>query len=539
MSKSVKTEYSLRRMNKVLASLILALIAAPLQAEMPMDAPKLVVGITVDQLRTDYLQMMQRYFGEKGFKRLMNGGVMYETMTFDFPNVDRSSATATIYTGTYPSYHGIISNTFYNVANKRVESILYDPNKMGNYTDEMVSPKNILTSTVCDELKIASDGISRVFSVAPSFEQAILGGGHAANSVFWIDDANGKWASSTHYTDIPIYIEQINTQSSLSKRIDTMIWVPTRPITDYTAMPYQNKDFLFKHIFGRAKHEKYSFFKTSALVNPEITAVASAFIEEGALGQQMFPDFLNVAYSAASYRDKSIQEYSLEIQDTYIRLDRELGKLLDLIDRKIGLQNAVVFLTSTGYFNGEGKELGTFQVPSGEFYPKRAVALLNMYLMAIYGQGDWVEGYHNRQIFLNRKLISDKLIDIQDIQTKAAEFIIQMTGVQDVTTSHNLLHDNWNNRVDDIRRGYHRKLSGDLLIEIQPGWEIVYEDVANTRDYVRNNAIESPLFFFGKNIKPAHIIRPVKATAVAPTVARILRIRSPNAADNFSLPELR
>ena len=127
---------------------------------------------------------------------------------------------------------------------------------------------------------------------------------------------------------------------------------------------------------------------------------------------------------------------------------------------------------------------------------------------------------------------------MEEIQTRAAEFIIQMTGVQDVVTSYLLLHGQWNNRIDAVRRGYHRKLSGDLLLEIQPGWEIVYENIDNTRDYVRANAIPAPLFFFGKNIKPQHVMRPVKATAIAPTVARILRIRSPNAALESALPEI-
>ena len=525
-------------MNKVIASLLLALIAAPLAAQTSGDIPKLVVGITVDQLRTDYLQMMQHLFSEKGFKRLMNEGLMYENVTFDFPNPDRASATASIYTGTYPSYNGIPSNTLYNITRKRVESVLFDISKMGNYTDETVSAQNLLTSTISDELKIASDGFSAVYSIAPTFEQAILSAGHAANSAFWFNEANGKWATSTYYNDIPAYIDVANRENSLSERIDTLSWRPLLPISRYTGLPYLTQDFLFKHVFSKYKQQKYSLFKRSGLINEEVTRMARTFIENGGLGSHSLPDMLNVGYSAANFQDKSIQEYSLEIQDTYVRLDRELGQLLDLIDKKIGLKNTVIFLTSTGYFNGEGKEAGVFNVPAGEFYPKRATALLNMYLMAIYGQGDWVEGYHNREIFLNHKLITDKQIPLEEIQTRAAEFIIQMTGVQDVVTSYLLLHGQWNNRIDAVRRGYHRKLSGDLLLEIQPGWEIVYENIDNTRDYVRANAIPAPLFFFGKNIKPQHVMRPVKATAIAPTVARIFRIRSPNAALESALPEI-
>lgn len=525
-------------MKKVLTSLILVLTAARLQAQAPADMPKLVVGITVDQLRTDYLKMMQHAFSEKGFKRLMNSGILYENMVYDFPGTGRAASTACIYTGTFPWYNGIISDNRYNPENRRIESILFDPEKMGNYTSETVSPKNLLTSTISDELKIASNGLSDIYAVAPFYEQAIISGGHAANAVFWIDDTNGKWATSTYYKDIPWYVEQYNIASSLSERIDTIEWNPLKPVGDYKASRYFSPDFTFRYIFSKAREARFRQFKESGLINEEVNRLVETFFKYGTLGQRQFPDFLGIGYSAANFRNKSVQEGSLEIQDTYLRLDRDLGALLDMIDRKVGLRNTLIFLTSTGHFSGEGKEAGLFNVPAGEFYPKRAVALLNMYLMAIYGQNNWVEGYHDRQIYLNRKLIADQSVDLREIQTKAAEFIIQMTGVQDVVTSHQLLHGNWNNRIDAMRKGYHRKLSGDLLLEIQPGWEIVYEDANSTREYVRNNFIPAPLIFFGWDIKPARIHREIRAEQIAPTVTRILRIRSPNAAETNALPEI-
>lgn len=526
--------------NRVITSLIVVFTAVPLNAQQTatVSQPKLIVGITIDQLRTDYLQMMFHAFGNKGFKRLMNEGLMYENVSFEIPNVDRSSSTAIIYTGTTPSYNGVVGNTFYNTTKKRVEPILFDASKMGNYTDETLSPKNILTSTICDELKIASDGKSAVFSIAPNSDQAIIGGGHAANAAFWIDNASGKWASSTYYRDIPMYVEEYNISKSLPFQVGSLSWTPLLPASGYTYIPGLSDDFSFKYMFDKPKEGGFVRFKTSGLVNGEVNRLAFTFFNSGILGKGAYPDMLNIGYSATNYQEKTVQECSIEIQDIYLRLDQALGQLLDQIDQKIGLKNCVIFVTSTGYFKCEGREVGSFNIPTGEFYPKRAVSLLNMYLMAVYGQANWVEGYHDRQIFLNRKLIADRLMNIDEIQTKAAEFVIQMTGIQDVITSHQLLHGNWNNRIDDARKGYHRKLSGDLLLEIQPGWDIVSENGSGSRDYVRLNAISSPLFFFGKDIKPERIKREIKATEIAPTVARILRIRSPNAADAKILPEL-
>ena len=518
---------------------MLALLAAPAGAQLPGgDMPRLVVGITVDQLRTDYLQMMQRLFGERGFRRLMNSGLMYDQVTFDFPCPDRASATASIYTGTTPSYNGIPSNTLYSVDRRRVESVLFDVSQKGLTGEAAFSPRNLLTSTLSDELKIASNGFSAVYSVAPTAEQAILSAGHAADGALWFNEATGKWVTSAYYNDLPPCAAPANGKGDVTHRIDTMSWRPLLPLSRYTGLPYQTQNFLFRHVFSKYRHLKYSLFKRSALMNEEVTRVACLVLENGRLGTRSVPDLLNVGYSVCSFQEQPVQEYSLEMQDTYVRLDREIALLLDAVDRKVGLDNTVIFLTSTGCFSGRGKEPAQFNVPAGEFYPKRATALLNMYLMAIYGQGDWVEGYHNREIFLNRKLIEDRQILLSEIQNRAAEFVIQMTGVQDVVTSHLLLHGQWNNRIDAVRRGYHRKLSGDLLLEIQPGWEIVYEDVENTRDYVRDNAVPAPLFFFGKNIKPQHVARPVKATEVAPTVSRLLRIRSPNGSKEPALPEL-
>ena len=228
----------------------------------------------------------------------------------------------------------------------------------------------------------------------------------------------------------------------------------------------------------------------------------------------------------------------MELQDTYVRLDRDIARLLDEIDKKVGLANTVVFLTSTGYFKGEAKESPIYNIPSGEFYPRRAVSLLNVYLMALYGQGDWVIGYQNRQIFLNRKLIKERDIDADEMRNRAASFLIQMTGVQDVYTSQRLLLSNGTDRVAAMRNGYYPKLSGDLVLDLCPGWEVVYEDANDTREYVRVNAVPAPCFILAHDVKPVRITSPVRATAIAPTVSRLLRIRSPNGSADAPLSEI-
>ena len=453
-------------MNRLLTSLIVVLAAANLNAQQMAELPKLVVGITVDQLRGDYLQYLYQAFGEKGFKRLMRDGAFYENVNFDFDNPDCASAMATIFTGAYPYYNGIISNSIFNPSTLRVESVMHDLKFMGNFTNQTVSPAGILTSTLTDELKSASNGFSQVYAFAPNMEQALISGGHAANGAFWIDDINGKWATSTYYKDVPWYIDRYNRNEGLDKRIDDAEWTPMLSVSEYKFIPYLSGDWSFKHKFNRIRKDQYRQFKTSALVNDEINKIVELFLKNSAIGQKKNPDFLSITYNAGTYLNGSVQQYSLETQDTYLRLDKNIGALLDMIDKTVGLNNAFIFLTSTGNFNTEIKPAEKYNIPTGEFHPKRCAALLNTYLMAIYGSENWVLGYHNQQIYLNRRLIENKKVDLHEIQIKAAEFVVQFSGVQDVVTSHQLLHGNWNEKINEYKNGFHRKLSGSLVSKI-------------------------------------------------------------------------
>ena len=407
-------------MNKLLTSLIVVLATANLNAQQISELPKLVVGITVDQLRSDYLHYLYNAFGEKGFKRLIEGGILYDNVSFDFHEPDRASAMATIFTGAYPYQHGIISNSFFNPSTMRIESILDDQKFMGNSTWETYSPRNILTSTISDELKVASGGKSKVFSFAPYADQAIISAGHSANGAYWIEDKNGQWASSTFYKDFPYFLDRYNRLDGLSKRIDETNCEPMLPVSAYKFIPYFSGDWSFKRNFSKLKKDKYEIYKTSGVVNDEINRVVELFLKEEKLGTGNTPDFLNVSYNAAPYSNGIEQDYAIEIQDTYLRLDDNIGKLLDAIDKSVGLQNTFIFLTSTGALNNESTPSANFDIPTGEFHPQRCAALLNTYLMDIYGSNNWGTGNHNQQIYLDHKLIEEHKIDINDIQTKAA-----------------------------------------------------------------------------------------------------------------------
>lgn len=504
------------------------------------QVPKMVVCITVDQLRGDYIEYFYQTFGERGFKRLMNDGLVYQNIRFEFSDIDQASAFATIFTGANPVFHGVHHSHIYDFEKEKEVSILNDPEYLGNYTPQNYSPKALISSTIGDELKIASKGRSDVFAIAPDAEAAILSAGHAANGAFWIDNYNGKWATTTYYKGIPWYVDRYNNgPEALSARLTTMTWAPSLSLDRYNALPYVLDELPFKYTFNEKTANVYLNLKTSPFINKEINRLAKQFLEYGAFGTRSCPDMLAVTYYAGNYRPLMGKEYNREIQDLYYQLDKDIEELLDAIDKKVGLQNTLIVFTGSGYFRSEEEYSEGLTLGGGNFHPKRCIALLNMYLMAIYGQDqNWVTGYYNNQIYLNRKAIENAKISLPEIQGKAADFVQEFSGVQLVTTDRALLNGDWNEGTAKFRNGTHHLGRGDLIIELQPGWRIDFDNPGEKVKLIRNNAVLTPLIFFGNGVKPQRVNREVKATEIASSITHVLRIRPPNASEKLPLFEL-
>ena len=521
-------------MNKWIAPLIAIFTVTGLHAQQPGSAPKLVVSIVVDQLREDYLHYFSSTFGEKGFKRLMNEGLVYHSVEFGFPNVDEASSIASIYTGTYPYYNGITGNSKYDLSKNREVSIVADENYLGNYTNERLSPLALQAGTLGDELKIASQGRSKIYTIAPHASQAILSGGRYADGSFWLDNYNGKWATTTYYKDVPSYVERYNATLAIGNFPDKE-W--TQSHSHYIGFPYTKRSVPFAYTFGKSDNDRFIKIKQTSLINAEITNLAVQFLESAGLGNSKDPDLLALTYYGGNYTlGEESEEYSYEIQDIYYRLDKELEKVFDAIERKVGLKHTLVVLMSSGYYDSL-HQLPTGYKAQGEFYPNRCTALLNMYLMAKYGQGNWVNIYYKNQIYLNKKLAEEKQIQWADLVQDAAEFVSQFSGVQDVTTAGKWMI-NDTGRSAYFRRGMNTKLSGDIFVELQPGWAVVDDNSKNNKECKRNGNIPAPLFFFGNYITKENIYRTIKVTEIAPTLAFILRIRPPNGSNERPLPEL-
>lgn len=524
-------------MKGLLTSLITVLTFTGLQAQPLSSSPKLVVGLTIDQLRTDYLEAFSSLYGEKGFKRLWKEGRVFCNAQYTFNNVDRASAIAAIYSGTTPSMNGIIANRWMDISTLRSVNSVDDTAFMGYYTDENSSPAQLLTSTIADELKIATQSKGMVYAVAPFRDAAIFAAGHAGNGAFWLNDNTGKWCGTTYYGEFPWWMNQYNDRNAIDFRIADITWTPVHPREKYTFLP-EWRDTDFKYKFDDDRKNKFRRLITSPFVNDEVNSLTKELLDKSTIGTDDITDLLSLTYYGGNYAHKTSRECAMELQDTYVRLDQSIATLLEMLEKKIGLHNVVFFITSTGYVDSEASDPGSYRIPGGEFHLNRCAALLNMYLMATYGDGQYVEAHYDQQIYLNHKLIEQKQLNLIEIQEKAAEFLIQFSGVNEVYSANRLLLGAWTPEIHRIRNSFHRKRSGDLLIDVLPGWTIINENGSENK-IVRHAYIPTPLIFMGYSVKPAIIQTPVTIDHIAPTLAHLMRIRAPNACTATSITDLR
>lgn len=501
--------------------LFYATIAGAFAQERP-SVPRLVVGITIDKLRSDYLQAFAPLYGDEGFKKLLNEGQVYTNVQYPFTGIDRASAITTLATGTTPYNHGIIAEQWLDRKSLHTIFCVDDQNFKGFNTNDCSSAKNIRVSTIGDELKVASNGKAHVYSIAPNREAAVLAAGHAADWAMWIDTNTGKWAGTTYFGKEPLWLN--NVVNNNTSRIPGLKWTPTYTLNYNYYLASEQKEFnrIFK---GESAIRQY---KNSALVNADITAAAKQCIYSNDVATDITTDYLSLCYYAGNFDSKSISETTTELQDTYIRLDLEIAELLKTIDKTIGLDKTLIYITSTGYDDTPNDELSKFNIPSGTFAINRCAALLNMYLVAIYGQGKYVEAYFGNQIYLNHSLLEQKHIKLNEVLDCCNDFLFQFQGVRDVFTSQRIIQGALTPGIKEIHEGFNTNCSGDIMIHVEPGWTLVNED-SGSKQMQRDSFLEFPLIFFGYGLKAETIKTPVTTDCIAPTIAHHIRIRAPNA----------
>ena len=481
---------------------------------------RLVLSINVDQLRSDFLFEFEGLYSDGGFKRLLSQGKVYSNAYYAFEHIDRASATATLMTGTNPYVNGIVGEKWLDRSSPRIVGCVDDSKQTGLYTNAGVSPAKLKAVTLADELKVATRGKAKVCAIAPDCDVAVMSGGHAADVVLWKNDDTGYWCSSSYYGEFPSWAADMN------KRIvgRGSRWEPYFPPEIYD-------NFGEKH----PKSFKYSFnggndirqYKTSACINDEVNEMVLACLHRGSIGLDNITDFLSVTYYAGNYENQPMENRPLEVQDIYTRLDRNISKLLDAVDRRIGLENVLISFSSTGYVvEGDALYNEAYRLPSGEVHIDRVAVLLNVYLSAVFGKAQYVDGYYDSQLYINRRVIESMKLDNNDVMSHAVEFLKSMEGVEDVFTIYRL-GGLLSKELQYVKNGYNAACSGDIWLRLMPGWKMA-KDTASASNLVRRNSVFFPVIIMSDGVEPTIVETMTPANIVAHELARILRIRRPN-----------
>jgi hypothetical protein len=532
-------------------------IKAQSQAYIPPEKPKLVIGIVVEQLRYDQLEKIIGILPEDGIRKLINEGTYYKNASFSYLLSQAAPGYATISTGTDPSYHGLTSDNWYNLFNDQVIYCVQDPKSSpvgGSFEAGLFSPANLLASTFADELEMATCGQAKVYGIGVRDMAAIITAGHSADGAYWYDDKTGTWMSSTYYTSaLPGWLMDFNA----SMRPETYLsgtWTTLKDPSTYpgcgkdtskfergfdsqTWFPY-DLDKLSKKNKPASQRRDYGLLRETPFADDFTTDLAIRLIENEGLGQDDVVDFLSISYSAEDYIGHRFGPSSVEATDAIVRLDRNISRLLDEVNSKIGKKNVLIYFVAAHGVSEIPAVLESNRIPSGYFKLNQSLQLLRSYLNAVYGQGEWIKGFHDNQIFLNRTLIEDANISLEEMQRKVARFMVQFSGIANAvpcsvietgTFSEGLL-EKMSNSISPQR-------SGDVMIVLNPGWVEKGDDVTNHNSPYEYD-LHVPLIWYGWTTNKALVTRKVDIKDIAVTLSDLCKVSLPNSANGNPLTEL-
>lgn len=538
--------------------LLLVTICFQSSAQSPEDRPKLVVGIVVDQMRQEYLYRFSDKFGQKGLKRLMNDGFMVKNAHYNYMPTVTGPGHASVYTGTTPAVHGIIGNEFYDKKSRKFVNCVEDANQkiVGTATAEGdVSPWRLLSSTVTDELKLFTQKRSKVIGISFKDRGAVLPAGHLADAAYWYDGKSGKFISSTFYmSKLPDWLTKFNDQN-LAEKYLSQDWNTLLPINQYVESgpddtPYERKfsgqeksTFPYKTSQLRVKGS-YEFLSNTPFADDYLTELAKSAIVNEKMGKHDVTDFLCISYSATDAVGHRTGPNSVEVEDMYLRLDKNIEDLLAHLDKEVGNGNYTLFLTADHAVADVPQYLKDNKLPSGYFSDGQLESKLNEYLGMYYPGKKYIENISNGQIFLNHDAFNqdpksagiDKIVVTEVI----GRYLMTIDGVANYFNEATIRDGDYNEGgiKGFIIRGYNPRRSGDIAFALEPGWFDAVSVQGTTHGSSYSYDTHVPMLFFGKGIKKGSSVRYHPITDIAPTISALLQIKFPSGATGQPITEI-
>lgn len=522
--------------------LTLSIIFSPGLFSQTLERPKLVVGIVIDQMRYDYLYRYWDKYSATGFKRLMNEGFFCKNANYNYVPTYTAPGHASIYTGTTPAVNGIIANDWYDVTKGRIIYCVTDEHaeSVGSKDEEgKRSPVNLMTTTITDELRLATHMKSKVIGIALKDRSAVLPAGHLANASYWYDGSTGNFISSSYYMkELPRWLQEFNNRK-LPKKYLGEDWKTLLPIDEYTesiADDYAYETVLKgeqKPVFPHRLPDLMKgnggldLIRMTPFGNSLLKDFAIETIESENMGKSTVTDFIAVSFSSTDYIGHAYGPNSIEAEDAYLRLDKDISDLLDFINTRIGKNNMLVFLTADHGAMQIPAYLESLHIPAGYINEGQLKDTLNNYLMKEYGVS-LVSEYINQQVYLDHQVIEAKKLSLPDIQEKAAAFLRKLPKVNEVLTATVLNRTQFTEGARSLmQRGFNGKRSGDILVNYIPGYGN-YHATGTSHGAPYSYDTHVPLFFYGWGIKPGSTSEPVVIPDIAATLATLLNIQFPS-----------
>lgn len=497
--------------------------------------PRLVVQIVVSSMRADDIDRYAANFCDGGFLRLQRGGTSFSESRYDYQQTTTPVSLATITTGAQPSTHGVIGTRWRDYVENQVVELI--KGKGG------ISPCNLIAPTLGDALTLGSPE-SCIVTVAADPVSAVVMAGRTGHT-FWMDNIRCNWTTSAWYdAELPEWIQQFNRErfnlsyfhDSWNTLLDKEKYLNTRH-HDITLQP-------------QSKQEKREKARTSELTltedldrmlytpagNTATLGFAKLAVAQYKLGRDATPDLLNICLDAPRRISEAYGPESVEVEDMYYRLDKDLEDFLTFLDAQAGDGNVLVVLTSD---HGTSPSYDAGERTCDRFNMRQFEVIINSFLNVRYGVGKWLLEYEDKCIYLDHNLIYERGLDLAAVQNEVAIFAMQFRGVSHALSATAM-------RTSYFGSGYARKMqnsfyprrSGDVILNFIPGWIEERDRCRSVSGSMYGYDTNVPLLFYGRGMVAQRINNAVDMTSVAPTLARILGIREPAASEGTVLEDI-
>lgn len=507
--------------------------------------PKLVVGIVVDQMRYDYLNRFYDRYGDGGFKRMMNKGFNCKNNHFSYVPTYTAPGHASVYTGTTPKYHGIIGNDWYDKEAKasvycagddRMQSVGVEGQEEGK-----MSPHRMITTTFSDENRLFTQMKGKTIGISIKDRGAVLPAGHTANAAYWFyGEDKGYFITSTYYMEsLPKWVQDFNSSNKAKSYLKT--WDTYYDISTYTESGTDLNDFekgfkgketaTFPYDLNALKDTNggYNILKTTPYGNSIIADFAIAALKGEELGQDEFTDVLAVSFSSTDYIGHNFGVNSKEIQDTYIRLDKDLERFFNALDSIVGKGEYTVFLSSDHAAVEVPAYLKSLNIPAGYVDYKKQSQRLRDFMATEFGDAALIERISNDQIFLDRKKIKELNLDLEKVQKALVNELMTYPDISNAYSATVMNTSQFTIGIEALlQKGFNQKRSGDVLYVYKAAYTSS-EPKGSAHGSGLNFDTHAPLLFFGKGIKHGATLEKTEITDIAPTISALLGISFPNA----------